>query len=112
MGSDLLAERARIVDLLSIYGKLLTPKQRDVASAYYLYDLSLSEIAEEHGISRAGVSDALSKAVEHLERYESALELLRKNESLKRELDRIAKLPLNEKLAAFETLGKELENGI
>jgi predicted DNA-binding protein YlxM (UPF0122 family) len=34
----------------------LTAEQRDVFQDYYLYDLSLSEIAENRSISRSAVS--------------------------------------------------------
>ena len=113
MTSDhLLEERARMADLLGIYGKLLTEKQSTIASAYYLYDLSLSEIAEQEGISRAGVSDALNKASEHLEHYEKCLCLLSRSEHIKTMLRAIRDLPESERLAAYEKLGKELENGI
>ena len=40
--------------LLDYYGGMLTEKQREVVELYYNEDLSLSEIAENSGISRQG----------------------------------------------------------
>ena len=45
---------------------------------YYEENLSLSEIADEFGISRQGVSDALRNAVRALNEYERKLGLVEK----------------------------------
>lgn len=69
--------------LLDIYGELLTARQREMLDLYYNDDLSLSEVAQECGITRQGVRDALMKAEEQLRDTESKLRLLekqRKNE--------------------------------
>lgn len=43
--------------LLDFYGAMLTEKQREAEEYYYNDDLSLSEIADNQGISRQGVRD-------------------------------------------------------
>lgn len=48
--------------LFDYYGELLTEKQRTCFDLYYNQDLSLSEIAEEAGITRQGVHDTLARA--------------------------------------------------
>ena len=48
--------------LYDFYGQLLTKRQREVMELYNEENLSLGEIAEEFGISRQGVHDALHKA--------------------------------------------------
>ena len=53
--------KVQLSQLLAIYGKLLTEKQRDVLSMYCDCDCSLAEIADEVGISRQGVRDAIVK---------------------------------------------------
>lgn len=47
--------------LLDFYGDVLTEKQRDVMEQYYNDDLSLSEIADNFGITRQGVRDAIKR---------------------------------------------------
>ena len=48
--------------LYDYYGDLLTEKQRTCFDLYYNQDLSLSEIAEETGVTRQGVHDTLLRA--------------------------------------------------
>lgn len=48
--------------LLDVYGSFLSEKQRVPAMMYYNEDLSLSEIAENEGITRQGVSDLIKRA--------------------------------------------------
>ena len=59
--------------LLDFYGELLPQKQRSYMDAYYDQDLSLAEIAENEGVSRQGVHDALKRAEAALEDYEKKL---------------------------------------
>ena len=63
----------RLNALYDCYGALLTERQRTLMAQYLNEDLSLSEIAEREGISRQGVRDALKRAGEQLEEYESKL---------------------------------------
>ena len=72
-------------ELLQIYGGLLTEKHRAVAEAYYSLDLSLAEIAEENGVSRQSVSDALAATRKTLDFYEENLKIY----STKREINAI-----------------------
>jgi uncharacterized protein len=48
--------------LFDYYGDLLTERQQSCVDLRYNQDLSLSEIAQELGISRQGVYDTLSRA--------------------------------------------------
>ncbi len=63
----------KYLQLWDAYGPLLTDVQREICEKYYMYDLSLSEIAEEKGISRQAVSDALKTSRELLDFYEEKL---------------------------------------
>ena len=58
--------------LLDVYGEFLSEKQRDLISFYFDDDLSLSEIAENEGITRQGVSDAINRAKSQLYRLEES----------------------------------------
>ena len=72
-------------ELLQIYGGLLTEKHKSVVEAYYSLDLSLAEIAEENGVSRQSVSDALAATRKKLDFYEENLKIY----STKREINAI-----------------------
>ena len=52
--------------LLDVYGFVLSEKQRTLTEYYYNDDLSLSEIAENEGITRQGVNDLIKRAVAQL----------------------------------------------
>lgn len=52
--------------LLDVYGNFLNQKQREIAEFYYNEDLSLGEIAENEGITRQGVNDAVKRATAKL----------------------------------------------
>ena len=64
------------------YGSLLTDYQRQLIDGYYNLDMSLSELAEEHGISPQGVRDALKRAEKQLVGYEEKLGLVKKSQSV------------------------------
>jgi uncharacterized protein len=64
--------------LYDFYGQLLTAKQQEILKLYHEDNYSLSEIAEEYGISRQGVHDAVKKADKALHEYESKLGLVSK----------------------------------
>ena len=70
--------RAEISMLIDFYSALLTPRQKQIAELYYTEDMSLSEIAEEMGITRQGVRDALKKAENQLYDTENKLRLVKK----------------------------------
>ena len=64
--------------LYDFYGQLLTAKQQELLSLYHEDNYSLSEIADEYGISRQGVHDAVKKAEKALHEYENRLGLIKK----------------------------------
>ena len=70
------------IELFEIYKGLLTEKQRELFSSRYVYDLTLTEIAEEDGGSRQNVFDAIKKVKAKLDEYESILHLNEKNQKL------------------------------
>lgn len=57
--------------LLDVYGSFLSQKQREPIMMYYNEDLSLSEIAENEGITRQGVSDLIKRAEAQLRELEN-----------------------------------------
>ena len=71
-------KKVEISILLDIYSNLLTEKQYEFLNDYYNNDLSLSEIAENEGITRQAVRDNLKKGENKLFEYEEKLSLMRK----------------------------------
>ena len=63
--------------LCACYGGLLTQKQLAAVRLSCNEDLSLSEIAEEMGVSRQNVHELITRSVQKLRRYEGALHLAR-----------------------------------
>lgn len=62
-----------IAILLDVYGGMLTEKQSDTLSLYYNEDLSLTEIAENFGITRQGVHKCIRSAEDYLIQLEQTL---------------------------------------
>ncbi len=86
-----MANNIEISMLLDLYGEALTIKQRDYLNYYYNDDLSLSEIAENEGITRQGVRDAIKRAEALLFDMESKLKFSQKLEKFQAGLDDIVK---------------------
>ena len=64
--------------LLDFYGDILPERRRDILDLYYNDDLSLSEIAEQMGITRQAVRDSIKKTETELFFYEEKLGLRRR----------------------------------
>ena len=74
----------RLALLLDYYGDLLSERKREIMEMYYCEDLSLSEIAENTGISRQGVRESIKKSENELFMLESKLHLAQRFEALRR----------------------------
>ena len=70
-----MVENLDVTMLFDIYGGLLTEKQQNFITYYYDDDLSLAEIAENEGITRQGVRDAIKRAEAQLVTFEAHLHL-------------------------------------
>ncbi len=90
-------KRVQISALFDLYGAALSERQRDVLQLYYNDDLSLAEIAEDTGITRQGVRDAIKKAEKELADFEERLGFLKKTERLRGKAEELA--------AAVEPMG-------
>ncbi len=78
--------------LLDFYGELLKPAGRHAVDLYYNDDLSLSEIAEDTGITRQGVRDSIKRCEQQLFEYEKKLGLLSRFQQLEQGLEEISAL--------------------
>lgn len=64
-----------MVMLYEIYGKLLTEKQQAIFEEYYLYNLSLREIAENKKISYQAVRDSIKSSETMLNSFENTIHM-------------------------------------
>ena len=101
--------RLRQAMLLDFYGELLTERQRLCFDLHYNEDLSLSEIAEQCGISRQGVREAES-AMEDIEEKTGLIRRFEENrsalEKIREELKALAAITGGQ---AHETAVKAME---
>ncbi len=72
--------------LIDFYGQLLTESQYQCLDMHYNQDLSLSEIAEELGISRQGAHDFIKRGRNALAEYEEKLKLMERFCEIKKRL--------------------------
>jgi predicted DNA-binding protein YlxM (UPF0122 family) len=72
---ELLNTQVEVSELFHIYGELLSDRQKAFIKLYYDENLSLSEIAAQHDISRQAVHDAIKHGRKALYRYEETLHL-------------------------------------
>ena len=93
-------EMTNIVELsllYDFYGALLKEHKREIFEDYILNDYSLSEIAQEKGMTRQGVYDIIKRSSKELRSYEEKLSLVHKFQKTKEMVNQI------------QTLSKSLE---
>lgn len=66
-------DKIQFMRLWDLYGGLLTPTQREITDMYFNLDLTVSEIAEQKGVSRQGISDCLAVCKKELAGFEEKL---------------------------------------
>ena len=109
---SLLEQREEIIEYLDAYERLLSPKQIRTLNSYFRYDLSLGEIAEEEGVSRAAVHDALSKGVAKLRKIEDDVKMVAYRKHLRKLAEDAFQVEGKAREERLENLGKEVLNGI
>lgn len=78
--------------LYDFYGELLTKHQRQIYEGIVYDNLSLSEIAQEEGVSRQAVHDIVKRCDKILQSYEEKLKLVARFESIKGKIACISQL--------------------
>ncbi len=78
--------------LYDFYGELLTEHQRNVYEAAVYDDLSLTEIADEHGISKQGVHDLIKRCTKTMQGYEDRLHMIRRFEAIKENAEKLKEI--------------------
>lgn len=68
-------DKISFIRLWDVYNGLLTPTQQEITDMYFNLDLTLSEIAEQKGVTRQGVSECLKTCKKQLEEYENKLHI-------------------------------------
>lgn len=86
---DEILEQALLYDF---YGELLTEHQKEIYEQFVLEDLSLSEIAQDAGISRQGVHDLVKRCNKILENYEAKLHLVERFLKIKEKVHQMNEL--------------------
>ncbi len=91
--------------LYDFYGELLTKRQQKLYEDAVYNDLSMSEIAQEEGISRQGVFDLLKRVNASLVEYEHTVQLVHKFNTIKEKVSQINEITNQEEI-------KQLSNDI
>ncbi len=96
-------KRFELTVLMDFYAPLLTEHRRQILSLRLEEDLTFQEIADQLGISRQGVHDAIKAAEAQLNKYEDMLGLVRRYREMEKavaacreELGNIRPLPGSE----------------
>lgn len=79
----------RMAMLFDFYGDVLTDRQKEFYDLYYNEDLSLSEIAENNGITRQGVRDVIVRAEAILTDLEDKTGLIKRFHAMRGQLQQI-----------------------
>ena len=79
----------QMIYLLDFYGEMLHEKQRRIMELYYGDDLSLSEIALAHSMSRQGVRDNIKRAEGQLLQLEEKLGLIARYQRLQPQIEQL-----------------------
>ena len=74
-------------ELFDVYKKLLKEDEIKVFSDYYEEDLSMQEIADNYGISKAAIGKKIKNVENKLESYEENLNIVKNNTVLEKLLE-------------------------
>lgn len=91
-------DREYIIILYDYYGELLNDNQKECFENYYFDNLSLQEISENENKSRNAIHKSIKSVVNKLYEYEEKLNLYKKNEQIKKLLDKLPNEDLKKKI--------------
>jgi predicted DNA-binding protein YlxM (UPF0122 family) len=92
-------KNVEIAFLMDTYGGLLKEKNKTAVELYYFDDLSLSEIADQLGITKQGVRDLIVRTEKFLKTAEESLKIVQKNDEYEARLAEIRSLAVQTKTA-------------
>lgn len=84
-----LEEFLEVGSLLERYKNLLSEKQKEYLVEHFEEDYSLSEIANNHQISRQAVYDNIRRGIKLLNEYEEKLKILYDEKRLREQLEEL-----------------------
>ncbi|WP_319370285.1 YlxM family DNA-binding protein [uncultured Ilyobacter sp.] len=84
--------------LMDYYKNLLSDKQKEYMLEHFERDLSLSEIAKEHNVSRQAVYDNIRRGIKILKEYEDKIGFYKREQEIKDSLLKLRKEFTLEKL--------------
>lgn len=108
MEEDSLNKLYELSLLYDFYGELLKENHKNMFEDYVLNNFSLSEIAQERGISRQGVHDSVKRTSRQLLEYEKKLGLLEKFRRTKEKVSQIQVLAKRYELEQIYSLAAEI----
>lgn len=82
--------------LFDFYGEMLTTGQRETYEEHVMEDLTVSEIAQNRGVSRQAVSDLIKRTEKILEGYENKLGLVARFQRIREKTARISEFARQE----------------
>ena len=93
--------------LLDYYKNLLSDKQKEYMLEHFEEDLSLSEIAKNHNVSRQAVYDNIRRGMKILKTYEEKIGFCQREREFMDSLDELRK---DFTLAKFDEIVERLES--
>lgn len=110
----------RMALLFDFYGDMLTDRQKEFFDLYYNEDLSLSEIAENYGITRQGVRDVIVRAEGIMQELEDKTGIIRRFQRMQEQFSGIERaadsiLAINSEHSYdsdIETLATEIKDAV
>ena len=96
-----------INDLFSVYGATLTTKQKEMMEAYYVFNLSVQEIADQLKISKSAVSDALKVSIKHLENLEAIVGHIAYKKNVTERFNKIKEKTEDQDILALLKMGEQ-----
>lgn len=91
-------DREYILNLYEIYKELFTERERDYFENYYYEDYSFQEIADNYEVSKSYASKFVNSIQDKLIKYESALNILDKNNKLREIIELIDSQEIKDKI--------------
>lgn len=96
--------------LYDFYGELLTEHQKQIYEDVVLNDYTLSEVAQEQGISRQGVHDLIKRCNRILQEYEAKLHLVERFLTIKDRIEEMENTLRDTETPDKEQLTRQLQD--